>query len=204
MDTPGGKQDFVIINESGMYSLIMGSRLPSAKKFKHWVTSEVLPSLRRYGKYEIPGKQKLDSYMIDDPVMRAERWIEEQKEKRELENKISEDRPKVKYFDSICEAGLLTNFRDAAKELGMSQSQFVGWLKREKYVYSTSKGELRPMEPYRESGLFEMKSYVNPHSGFSGIRTYLTPKGIQTFKMLLEAENIMPSALPKHGGRKRK
>lgn len=52
MQTPGGKQNMVIINESGLYALIFGSKLPSAKRFKHWVTSEVLPSIRKTGKYE--------------------------------------------------------------------------------------------------------------------------------------------------------
>lgn len=51
LDTPGGKQEVVIINESGLYSLILSSKLPSAKDFKHWVTSEVLPSIRKTGKY---------------------------------------------------------------------------------------------------------------------------------------------------------
>lgn len=200
--TPSGTQNMVIINESGLYSLIMSSRLSSAKRFRHWVTSEVLPSLARTGEYRI---QKPDSYTISDPVERAKRWIEEQeentREKQLLENKVSELEPKGKYFDAVCDANLLTNFRDAAKELGMSQSQFIGWLKHEKYIYSTSKGELRPMEPYRKSDLFRMKSYTNPNSGFSGIQTYLTPKGLQYFKMQFEARGIIPEALPKHGGR---
>ncbi len=54
MDTPGGKQKVNIINESGLYSLILSSKLPTAKKFKRWVTSEVLPTIRKHGKYEIP------------------------------------------------------------------------------------------------------------------------------------------------------
>lgn len=54
MDTPGGKQKVNIINESGLYSLILSSKLPNARKFKHWVTSEVLPAIRRHGKYEMP------------------------------------------------------------------------------------------------------------------------------------------------------
>ena len=53
-DTLGGKQNLTIVNESGFYSLVFGSKLPSAKKFKHWVTSEVLPTLRKTGRYEIP------------------------------------------------------------------------------------------------------------------------------------------------------
>lgn len=54
METPSGIQDVVVINESGLYALIFGSKLESAKKFKHWVTSEVLPSIRQTGKYEMP------------------------------------------------------------------------------------------------------------------------------------------------------
>lgn len=54
LDTPGGKQKMVVINESGLYGLVFGSKLPTAKKFKHWVTSEVLPTIRKTGSYSIP------------------------------------------------------------------------------------------------------------------------------------------------------
>lgn len=71
------------INESGLYSLIMSSKKPEAKAFKRWVTSEVLPSIRKTGQYNI---QKQDpSYMIEDPIERAKAWIREQEEKRALE-----------------------------------------------------------------------------------------------------------------------
>ena len=54
MDTPGGTQQMTIINESGLYSLILSSKLESAKRFKHWVTSEVLPCIRKHGGYIVP------------------------------------------------------------------------------------------------------------------------------------------------------
>ena len=57
MDTPSGKQNLVIINESGLYALIFGSKLESAKRFKHWVTSEVLPTIRKTGSYQKPMSQ---------------------------------------------------------------------------------------------------------------------------------------------------
>lgn len=79
-----GQRGAWLINESGVYALVFGSKLESAKEFKHWVTSEVLPQIRKTGKYEAspqPSRQlQLDSYMIPDPIKRAERWIEEQKE----------------------------------------------------------------------------------------------------------------------------
>lgn len=195
--------EMLFISESDLYRLIMRSQLPNAERFSDWVCEEVLPSIRKTGSYSVQSKP--DSYTISDPVERAKRWIEEQEESRRekqiLEEKVSVLEPDASAFQALCDSKLLTNFRDGAKELGMSQSQLIGWLKREKYIYSTSKGELRPMEPYRKSDLFQMKSYMNPYNGFSGIQTYLTPKGLQYFKMQLEARGIMPDALPKHGGR---
>lgn len=204
IDSLGREQKTTMINESGLYSLAMSSRLPSAKRFKHWVTSEILPSIRKNGGY-ISGQETMtDNELLEKALLVAQRKIAE-RDKMILEqnNKIQELSPKGLYFDAICDARLLTNFRDAAKELGMSQTQFTGYLKSNGYVYATRKGELRPTEPYRASDLFQMKSYVNPHNGFSGIRTYLTPKGVQYFKLAFEANGLIPDALPKHGGRNR-
>lgn len=174
----------VIVNESGLYALIFGSQLPDAKKFKRWVTPEVLPSIRKTGSYSVTEKQ--DSYMIEDPRKRAERWIEEYEEKRELEEKLREAEPKVGYFDSLVDSKLLTNFRDTAKELGYSQTEFTGWLLVKGYVYKDSKGIIKPYEPYRKQGLFEMKDFKNPYNGFSGTRTYVTVKGKNTFRLLMQ------------------
>src|SRR5699024_2996501 len=91
LDSNNHTQQMKVINESGLYSLIMSSRLPSAKRFRHWVTSEVLPTLARTGEYKI---QKPDSYTISDPVERAKRWIEEQEESRK-EKQVLEDRVAV-------------------------------------------------------------------------------------------------------------
>ena len=73
------------INESGLYSLIMSSKKPEAKMFKRWVTSEVLPSIRKTGQYNV--QKQYPSYMIEDPIERAKAWISEQEEKRALEDK---------------------------------------------------------------------------------------------------------------------
>ena len=151
--------EMIVINESGLYSLILASRLPKAKKFKHWVTSEVLPSISRTGSYSIT-QQKPDSYMIEDKVERAKRWIEEQEEKQLLETRITELEPKAELCDKILDARLLVNFRDAAKEIGISPTQLTGWLYENGYIYRTPGGELRPMENYMSSGLFQLKPYM--------------------------------------------
>ena len=209
IEDAGQRRMMTVINESGLYSLIFGSQLDSAKRFKRWVTSEVLPSIRKNGGY-IPNQETMsDDELMERALLVAQRRIAERdrviasqrEEIQRKDEKIAVLEPDAGAFQALCDSKLLTNFRDGAKKLGMSQSQFIGWLKREKYIYSTSKGELRPMEPYRKSDLFQMKSYMNPYNGYSGIQTYLTPKGLQYFKMQLEARGIMPDALPKHGGR---
>lgn len=177
-------QQMVVINESGLYDMVFESRLPKAREFRHWVTSDVIPTLRRTGTYSLP--QKHDSYMIEDPVERAKRWIEEQEEKQRLLETVEEQKPKVEYFDSLVDSKLLTNFRDTAKELGYSQTEFTGWLLMNGYVYKDSKGIIKPYEPYRKQGLFEMKDFKNPHNGFSGARTYVTVKGKNTFRLLMQ------------------
>lgn len=115
--TPGGTQGMTVINESGLYALIFGSKLESAKEFKHWVTSEVLPTLRSTGFYYVTGRTK-DSYMIEDPIERADRWKEEYAEKKKLEEENEklekeklllleekiESAPKIAFHDAISAA----------------------------------------------------------------------------------------------------
>lgn len=209
----------IVINESGLYSLIFGSRLESAKRFKHWITHEVIPSIRRTGSY-MAGLETLSNneliakaFLVANGIIEKKDGIikeqqmeikEQRKEIKEKDRIITEGKDKVEYFDKLCDTRTLTSFRDAGNLLGMSQTQFTGWLMRKKYIYRTSGGELRPTEPYRKSDLFRTKSYVNRNSGHSGIQTCLTPRGIQYFKMILEDQGIFPDALPKHGGRKSK
>ena len=80
-----------IVNESGLYNVILRSDKPQAKPFRKWVTSEVLPSIRKTGQYSI---QKRDSYLIENPIERAKRWIEEQEEKLKLQAENEKMKPK--------------------------------------------------------------------------------------------------------------
>lgn len=109
----GQARAMTIINESGLYSLILSSKLPSAKKFKRWVTSEVLPSIRKTGTYSI--QQKPDSYTIDNPVERAKRWIEEYEEKKALEVKIEEQKPLVEFAEQIQASTDVIDMKSMAK-----------------------------------------------------------------------------------------
>lgn len=110
-----GNQDKVsiIINESGLYSLILSSKLPTAKKFKRWVTSDVLPAIRKTGSYSIQSKP--DSYTIEDPAARARRWAEEYEEKKALEAKIEEQKPLVEYAEHIQASKDVIDMKSMAK-----------------------------------------------------------------------------------------
>lgn len=123
------------------------------------------------------------SYQIEDPIKRAERWIEEQKEKKALEAKNQEMQPKAHYFDELVERSLLTGFRDTAKELGLKQSEFIKILIDRGYIYRTPKGELRPIAKYTND-LFELKDFKSISSDHAGVRTWITVKGKKVFQLL--------------------
>lgn len=180
------ENETIVINESGLYSLIFSSRMPNAKKFKRWVTSEVIPSIRKNGYYDIRESKK-DSYMIEDPAERARRWAEEYEEKKLLECKVTELKPKADYFDGLVDSKLLTTFRDAAKEFQMSPKSFNKWLTDHGYIYRDRHGIIKPYEQYRKSGLFQLKDFKTPH-GYSNVQTYLTIRGKETFRLLMGVE----------------
>ena len=121
-----GKTNFV--NESGLYSLVLGSRKPEAKKFKRWVTHEVLPSIRKHGAYMT--EDTLEKALTDpDFLIQLATQLKEEQEKRkvlELENRSM--KPKAEYFDELVDRQLLTNFRDTAKELDIGQKKLITWL----------------------------------------------------------------------------
>lgn len=176
------------IPESDLYRLIMRSQLESAEKFEEWVTADVLPSIRKTGKYEMVHKQ--DSYQISDPIKRAERWIEEQREKQLLEQKVQEQKPKADYFDSLIDNRLLTTFRDAAKEFHIPPKAFTKWLTENGYIYRDRHNIIKPYEPYRKAGLFQMKDFSTPF-GYSNVQTYITVKGKETFRLLLQGHGLI-------------
>lgn len=117
------------INESGLYSLILSSKLPSAKRFKHWVTKEVLPSIRKNGGY-FAGQEKLtNEEILAKAMLVANNVIEEKNQK------IKELEPKANYYDQLVDKNLLTNFRNTAKQLNIPQKAFIDFLLANDFVY---------------------------------------------------------------------
>ena len=94
-------------------------------------------------------------------------------------------KPKAEYFDQIVDRNLLTNFRETAKQLGIKERVFVGFLLDHKYIYRDKKGKLMPYAE-KNNGLFELKEAVNEKSGWGGTQTLFTPKGRETFRLLMQ------------------
>lgn len=93
-------------------------------------------------------------------------------------------KPKAEYFDELVDRNLLTNFRETAKELKVKEKEFVGFLLDKKYVFRNQKGKLEAYAK-KNDGLFEMKESYNQSTGWKGVQTLITPKGRETFRLLL-------------------
>lgn len=129
------KSNTTLINESGLYALILSSKLPQAKQFKHWVTSEVLPSIRKTGSYSI--QQKVDSYMIEDSIARAKRWIEEEEERRTLKLTVENQKPMVMLAEERIDKKGCYSLTDVTKSLHLKRGQITKWAKSQGFIHKT-------------------------------------------------------------------
>lgn len=189
-DTLGGVQDLTVINESGLYSLILSSKMPNAKKFKRWVTAEVLPSIRKHGAYMTQETIEQAILNPDTLIKLATALKDEQSKNKQLQAVNSElvvnnqiMKPKADYFDELVDRNLLTNFRETAKQLEIKEKAFIGFLLDKKYLYRDKRGKLMPYAN-KNNGLFEVKETFNEKTQWSGTQTLVTPKGRETFRLL--------------------
>lgn len=191
IDLELGQRGGWLINESGLYSLILSSKLPNAKAFKKWVTSEVLPSIRKHGGY-ISGQAEMSPEELMARALQVAQKTLEEREARigvlaaensalTVEKQIL--KPKADYFDELVDRNLLTNFRETAKQLSIKQNDFVNFLLEKKYIYRDKRGKLMPYAD-RNTGLFEIKECFNEKTQWCGTQTLITPKGRETFRLL--------------------
>ena len=175
-----------IINESGLYSVILRSDKPQAKPFRKWVTSEVLPSIRKTGGY-IAGQNELSpEELMARALMVAQQTLADREARiSALTVQTQIMQPKADYFDQLVDRNLLTSFRDTAKQLGVKEREFIRFLMDQKYLYRDKKGKLTPYAD-KNVGLFEVKECFNDKTEWSGTQTLVTPKGRETFRLLLQ------------------
>ena len=186
IDSMGRKQETIVINESGLYSLILSSKLPTAKRFKRWVTSEVLPSIRKHGAYMTP--ETIESVLLspDTLIKLAQNLKDEQEKRKAAEAQIEADRPKVIFFDAVSVSHTSILIGDLAKilkqnHIDMGQRRLFDWMREHGYLIKRKGADYNsPSQRAMEQGLFEIKETVITHAdGHTSISktTKVTGKG---------------------------
>ena len=177
--TSGQKREMIIINESGLYSLILSSKLPQAKQFKHWVTSEVLPQIRQTGGY-IPVKQEDDELSI---MARAHQiMLKTIKKKDEL---LEAQRPLVIFAKAVTSSNGSILIGELAKLIAkngveIGRTRLFRWLRNHGYLFKHS---TEPIQKWVEKGLFEthVTLVTTNHGTKEMVTTKVTGKGQEYF-----------------------
>lgn len=134
---------------------------------------------------ELELQKRNGTFKVPQTFAQALRLAAEQQETIERQQRTIEvQKPKAVYFDSLVDRGLNVCFRDAAKEIGVKQKEFIAYLLENKYVYRNKAGKLRPHSDY-DNDLFVVKDTKSDCNGWAGVQTLVTPKGKETFRLLL-------------------
>ena len=180
VSTPGGRQRMSIISESGLYSLILGSRKPEARAFKRWITHEVIPSIRKHGAYMTDSLlAALEAHPEAVPEY-LNRLRSENARNRELTRRLRLALPKAEYYDAFVDPADCTNIRTTAKELGVPEKQFTRYLEEKKYLFRDKNRKLFPRAVKKSAGLFLVRDFYTER-GKLGHYTLITPAGKRHF-----------------------
>mgnify|MGYP000016950287 len=192
-----GQRGGWLINESGLYSLILSSKMPNAKKFKRWVTAEVLPAIRKHGVYAV-------DEVLQNPDVLIQALTELKKEREEKEKlketvavqnqQITEMTPKAGYYDVVLNCKDVISTTEIAKDYGWSAKKMNAYLHEKKIQFKQGKIWLL-YQKYSEQGLTSTKTSVyNGSDGLShsSIHTYWTQKGRLFIYELLKKDGILP------------
>ena len=196
-DTLGGKQDLIIINESGLYSLILSSKMPNAKKFKRWVTNEVLPAIRKHGLYATD-----DLIANPDLAIAAFTALKEEREKnKELmaavaigQQQIAEMKPKATYYDVVLKCRDAVNISVIAKDYGWSAMRMNEYL-HEKGIQFKQGDIWLLYQKYAPNGYTKTNTHIYEDSKgiqHTKVHTKWTQKGRLFIYEQLKADGIYP------------
>lgn len=180
------------IPENIFYRLAMKAKNETAEKFQTLIADEVVPAIRKHGGYLTPAKVE-EVLLNPDTIIQLATQLKASREKAMKLEAINSElvvqnqiyKPKADYFDQIVDRNLLTSFRETAKQLEIKERVFVGFLLDHKYIYRDKKGKLMPYAE-KNNGLFELKECINEKSGWGGTQTMITPKGRETFRLLMQ------------------
>ena len=185
----GQHREVTLINESGLYSLILGSKLPTAKEFKHWVTSEVLPAIRKHGAYMTP--QTIEKALLnpDTIINLATQLKREQEQRKQLQAENEQMKPKALFADAVSTSNSSILIGQLAKILrqngvNIGQNRLFAWMRKNGYLGTRGSNRNVPTQRSMELGQFKTKETVINHSdGHTtvNITTKVTGKGQQYF-----------------------
>ena len=198
-DTLGGTQEMTVINESGLYGLILGSKLPTARKFKRWVTSEVLPAIRRHGVYAVDEVLANPDMLIEALLqLKAEREInQELKETVAVQNQqIVEMKPKASYYDVVLNCKDLVAISVIAKDYGWSANRMNQYLHQKGVQYKQGNKIWLLYQKYAEMGYTNTKTHSYPGNDgtmHTAVHTYWTQQGRLFIYELLKSDGILPT-----------
>ena len=178
--TPGGVQEMSIVNEPGLYSLVLGSRKPEAKAFKRWITHEVIPAIRKHGAYATP---EMVEKMLGDPdvMIRTLTALKEEREKNAaLTAQAEADKPKVLFAESVSAAQTSILIGELAKLINQNgvdigQQRLFKWMRDNGYLMKNGASHNMPTQRSMDAGWFEIKetAITNPDGS---VRLTRTPK----------------------------
>lgn len=187
----GQNREMYIINESGLYSLILSSKLPQAKEFKRWVTSTVLPAIRSAGGY-IAGEERMDDdQLMAQALIVASRKLEQRTAQLRAANAaIEEMAPKAAYYDAVAASDGDKSFRETAKMFGVPEKKFIRILIEKRYIYRDAHGTLVPYADHMKRGQFTVREVVinGVETLRSASQTKITPVGRQAIWRMLAKE----------------
>lgn len=198
-DTLGGTQEMTVINESGLYSLIFGSKLPTARRFKRWVTSEVLPTIRRHGVYAVDEVLANPDTLIEALLqLKAEREINQAlKETVAVQNQqIVEMKPKASYYDVVLNCKDLVAISVIAKDYGWSANRMNQYLHQKGVQYKQGNKIWLLYQKYAEMGCTNTKTHSYPGNYgtmHTAVHTYWTQQGRLFIYELLKSDGILPT-----------
>lgn len=186
ISTPYGTQEMTVINESGLYSLILSSKMPQAKEFKHWVTSEVLPAIRKHGAY-MTDKKAFDVVHNANGLADLLQQAADQLKAKDIQ--IAEMKPKALFADAVSTSNSSILIGQLAKILrqngvNIGQNRLFAWMREHGYLGTRGSNRNVPTQRSMELGLFKTKETVINHSdGHTtvNITTKVTGKGQQYF-----------------------
>ncbi|RRD59515.1 BRO family protein [Leucobacter sp. OH1287] len=202
LDTPGGAQNMTVVNESGLYALVLRSRKPEAKQFKRWIIHEVLPAIRKHGGYLT--NQKIEEALLnpDTLIQLATNLKNEQEKRRELEAQIEADKPAVEYVNQfVARRDDTITIRDAAADIGVKETVLRQALLDGEWIYRKRVGQHYSVKQQRVVDDYEYRAYaekqhlfvLRPHhnaprlyNGQVRQTLYLNPEGLAAVKQWVD------------------